>query len=226
MEAEDWESLRNTFARSIRIVMFLALPAAVGMYLLRLPLIEVLYQRGSFTAESTVQVANALQYFLTGLLAYTVVEVTVRAFYAFHDTRTPVMAGVLIALLNIVLSVWWVRSMGYGGLALANGVATTVEMVLLLAWFRQKLPGLEYRSLLIGLGQVSLATVGMGALLFYTQAWLTASVWVQAFAFRPLLLLGAGIGLAVPSYFGLSWLLGFRDWLALRQQPEGRPVIV
>ncbi len=226
VEAEDWESLRNTFARSIRIVMFLALPAAVGMYLLRLPLIEVLYQRGSFTAESTVQVANALQYFLTGLLAYTVVEVTVRAFYAFHDTRTPVMAGVLIALLNIVLSVWWVRSMGYGGLALANGVATTVEMVLLLAWFRQKLPGLEYRSLLIGLGQVSLATVGMGALLFYTQAWLTASVWVQAFAFRPLLLLGAGIGLAVPSYFGLSWLLGFRDWLAFRQQPEGRPVIV
>ncbi len=215
VESRDWEDLQDTFGRSIRMVMFLVLPAAVGMYLLRLPLIEALYQRGSFTAESTAQVAYALQFFLTGLLAYAVVEITVRAFYAFHDTRTPVTAGVLIALLNMGLSIWWVRHLGFGGPALANGVATTVEMLLLLLWLRRKLPGLGYQPLLIGLGQVGLATAGMAALLWYTQGWLIASAWVQDFAFRSWLLLGAGIGLAVPVYFGLAWLVGFRDWLSL-----------
>ena len=223
VESGHWKNLQDTFGQSIRMVMFLALPATAGMYLLRLPLIEVLYQRGSFTAESTAQVAYALQFFLTGLLAYAVVEVTVRAFYAFHDTRTPVAAGVLIALLNMGLSIWWVRPLGFGGPALANGVATTLEMLLLLLWLRRKLPGLRYRPLVIGLGQVGLATVGMAVLLWYTQDRLTASVWVQDSAFRPLLLLGAGIGLSVPVYFGLTWLVGFRDWLSLRRSPRSQP---
>ncbi len=224
----DWSALQDTFSRSIRIVVFFAVPAAVGMYLLRLPLIEVLYQRGSFTAESTVQVAYVLQFFLTGLLAYTVVEVTVRAFYAFHDTRTPVTAGVLIALLNMGLSIWWIGPLGVGGPALANGIATTVEMLLLLLWLRRKLPELEYRPLLRGLGQVGLATAGMAALLWYTQDWLMASGWGQDSAFRPLLLLGAGLGLAVPVYFGLAWAVGFRDWqsLSLRPGPAIRPAAV
>ena len=222
-EAGNWENLQHTFWRSIRMVVFLALPAAAGMYLLRLPLIEVLYQRGSFTAESTIQVAYALQFFLTGLLAYSVVEITVRAFYAFHDTRTPVIAGVLIALLNIALSVWWVRILGFGGPALANGVATTIEMVLLLMLLRRKLPGLTYGPLLRGLAQVGVATAGMAALLWYTQGELMSLAWVQDSPFRPWLLLGVGIGLAVPVYFGLTWILGFRDWLSLRRDPEKLP---
>ncbi len=221
VESQDWNTLQNTLRRSLRLVMFLALPAAAGMYLLRLPLIEALYERGSFTPESTIQVAYALQFFLPGLLAYAVVEITVRVFYAFHDTRTPVVAGVLTALLNMGFSVWWVRSLGFGGPALANGVATTLEMLLLLSWLRRKLPNLEYRLLLTGLGQVVLATAGMAAWLWYTQDRLIASGWVQDSVFRPWLLIGAGIGLAVPIYLGLTWLLGFRDWW-LRHAPESQ----
>lgn len=223
VENQEWKDLQDTFWRSIRMVVFLAVPAAAGMYLLRLPLIEVLYQRGSFTAESVTQVAYALQFFLTGLLAYAVVEITVRTFYAFHDTRTPVLAGLLIALLNVGLSVWWVRILGFGGPALANGVATTIEMVLLLAWLRRKLPGLTYGPLLRGLGQVGVATAGMSALLWYTQEGLLASDWIQENPYRAWLLLGAGIGLAVPVYFGLTWILGFRDWLSLRRGSDGVP---
>ncbi len=223
VEGRNWEALQDALGRSIRIVVFLALPATAGMYLLRIPLIEVLYERGSFTAESTAQVAYALQFFLTGLLAYAVVEVTVRVFYAFHDTRTPVAAGVLIALLNMGLSIWWVRPLGFGGPALANGVATTLEMVLLLFWLRRKLPHLRYRPLVTGLGQAGLATAGMAALLWYTQNWLAAAGWVQDFAFRPFLLLGAGIGLAIPVYFGLTWAVGFRDWWGLRRGAGRQP---
>lgn len=213
VEDDDWQGVGATFAQAVRMTVFLALPAGAGMYLLRMPLVEVLYQRGSFTAESTAHVAHALQFYLIGLLAYSLVEITVRVFYACHDTVRPVSAGILIAVLNIGLSIWWVGPMGFGGLALANAVATSVEMILLLAWLGRRLPTLPWRPVLTGLGQAGLAAAGMAALLRFGL-----NLAQQEFGAPPpaLLQVTAGVAVAVPVYFGLAWLLGFRDWTSLR----------
>ena len=90
------DDMAASFRTMFRLIIWLAVPAAVGMYLLRMPLVELLYERGSFDAASTERVARALQFFLPGLAAYAAVEITVRAFYALHDTRRPMLAGVTI----------------------------------------------------------------------------------------------------------------------------------
>ena len=98
---------RNARSRSphhLRGVLLLSMPAAVGLMLIRKPIVALLYQRGEFTAHSTELVAWALLWYAAGLVGHSVVEVLARAFYALHDTRTPVIIGTIAMSLNIALS--------------------------------------------------------------------------------------------------------------------------
>lgn len=154
-------AMRRTFGQLLRTLLFLVIPAAVGLYLLRLPLITLLLQRGEFTAQSTQLVAYALQFYAIGLLAHALVEITVRAFYALHDTWTPVLVGIGAMILNIGLSLWWVKPLQHGGLALANSVATTIELGLLLWLLRGRLGGLDGAQLFRSLARQGVAAGGM-----------------------------------------------------------------
>lgn len=148
------DELRSSLAGALRGVIFLSLPAAVGLILIRTPLIRFLYEGGSFTARSTEMVTWALLWYAVGLPAHCLLEVVVRAFYALHDTRTPVGVGVAAMALNIALSFLFtglfarIGWMPHGGLALANSLATLLEMLTLLIWLRKRLQGLEGRRVL------------------------------------------------------------------------------
>jgi putative peptidoglycan lipid II flippase len=179
------DDMRSSLASTLRSVMLLSLPAALGLIILRQPLIELLYQRGEFTALSTQLVAWALLWYAVGLVGHSVVEIMVRAFYAMHDTKTPVLIGVLAMSLNVVFSVLFLRIfsrlewMPHGGLALANSLATTLEMIALLYVMRGRLKGLEGRRVIVGFGQAAIATFIMALVLvaWMNQA-LTRPIWL------------------------------------------------
>ncbi len=198
-------AMRTSFGQILRMILFLTIPAAVLLYLLRNPLITLLLQRREFTAESTTLVAFALQFYALGLVGHAVVEIVVRAFYALHNTWTPVLAGIGAMALNIGLSFWWVGSLQHGGLALANSVATTLEMFLLLWLLRGRLGGIDGRRLLTAVGKQSLAALVMGGLLWRWQMWLIA--WLQGHAYTDLLVVVTGLLLAATSYGGSALLL-------------------
>src|SRR5574341_436278 len=133
--------LRRTLGQVLRAVLFLSLPSTVGLIVLRVPLIRLLFERGEFTATDTQAPAWALLFFALGLVSHSLVEVITRAFYALHDTRTPVLIGGGAMLLNVILSLSLIRVIGdpgdlargaFAGLALANTLATTLEGVALL----------------------------------------------------------------------------------------------
>ena len=207
-----FDDMAASFRTMLRLVVWLAVPATVGMYLLRVPLIELLFERGSFDADSTQRVARALQYFLPGLTAYAAVEITVRAFYALHDTRRPMLAGVTIVLINIGLSLWWVGPLGYAGPALAASVATTVEILLLLWWLRAHLPRLAPAQLAWDSVRTAVASAAMGGAVWLVLAGIGsgAGPWAEA-AWIQLLL---GIAAGGTAYFLFSSVLGNVRWLA------------
>jgi putative peptidoglycan lipid II flippase len=170
--------LRATLAASLRGVLLLAIPATLGLILLRTPLVALLYQRGEFTEHSTKLVAWALLWYAAGLVGHSLVEVLARAFYAMRDTKTPVLVGVVAMSLNVAFSVafsaLFIR-LGWaphGGLALANSLATALEMVGLLLIMRRRLDGLQGRSLLLAAGQGALAAALMSLSLW---GWLAIS---------------------------------------------------
>jgi putative peptidoglycan lipid II flippase len=166
------DELRASLSASLRGVLLLAIPAALGLILLRVPLIRLLYERGEFTAHSTEMVTWALLWYALGLAGHSLLEVIVRAFYAMQDTRTPVGVGVGAMALNVALSLslpGLFRSWGWlplGGLALANSLATTLEMLTLLFLIRRRLKGINGRRLLAGAGQAGLGTLVMGLLVW------------------------------------------------------------
>src|SRR4029077_20269939 len=97
------EEMKSTLAFSLRIVSFITIPAAVGLVVMREPIIRVLFEHGEFVAESTGLTTRALFYYAFGLPAFAAIKLIVPAFYSTHDIGTPVrVAGYAVAL-NVVL---------------------------------------------------------------------------------------------------------------------------
>ncbi len=181
------QELRHTLSTSLRGMLLLAIPASVGLILLRTPLVAMLYQRSEFTPRSTELVAWALLWYAAGLIGHCVMEVLARAFYALHDTKTPVAVGVAAMSLNVIFSVLfsrWFSQWGWaphGGLALANSLATALETVGLLFFMRRRLGGIEGWQVWKGSLQAALAALVMGGGVF---GWLALSAgkpaWIIA----------------------------------------------
>jgi putative peptidoglycan lipid II flippase len=131
-QAGDIAAFRATLGNALRPLLFLSFPAAVILFAFRVPIVQTLFQTGAFSAESTSLVAAPLAFLAAGLVSYALVEALTRAFYAMHDTRTPVIAGIGIVVLNVVIGVALLDRMGYLGLALALSVSTTVEAIILI----------------------------------------------------------------------------------------------
>lgn len=167
--------LRDTLGQVLRAVLFLAIPASVGLVLLRLPLVQLLYERGAFTALDSEATAWALLFYGIGLAGHSLVEIITRAFYALHDTRTPVLIGGAAMLLNVVLSLTLIRVIGsptglargsFAGLALANTLATALEGLLLLILIGHRVNGQDWSRLLASLGRAAAASAVMALLLW------------------------------------------------------------
>ncbi len=199
------DEMRASLAATLRGVLLLAIPATVGLVLLRKPIVALIYQRGEFTSASTELVAWALLWYALGLIWHSILEVVSRAFYALHDTKTPVMVGVAAMSLNLAFSLLFselFRLGGWaphGGLALANSLATLLETCVLLYLMRRRLNGLHGQRLLRAVGAGGLAAVGMAVGLL---AWLGA-----ASALGDVLLGLGGVALGAGIYVGLLALL-------------------
>lgn len=159
-ESGDRDGMRASFARALKPLLFLSAPAAIALFFFRTSIVQTLFQGGAFTGESTKLVTAPLAWFAAGLVAYAAVEVLTRAFYAMHDTATPVAAGIFIIVLNIALGAALVNRYGYVELAFALSLTTTIEMLILLAVLRTRLGGIG-PSEVAWLGKVALASLVM-----------------------------------------------------------------
>jgi putative peptidoglycan lipid II flippase len=147
--------------------------------------------------------AYALAFFAFGLVAHSLLEVVTRAFYALHDTWTPVKIGIGAMVLNLALALLLIRPLSFGGLALANTIATTLETLALLWLIRPRVEGLGGRRLLASLARALPGTLALaGALLIFLDL---ASGW------SPWLVAGGGILLGGAIYASFALLLGRSD---------------
>lgn len=198
------DEMRISLATSLRGMLFFAVPASVGLILLRGPIAEMLFQNNNNSILTSL-IAWSLLWYAAGMIGHSILEVLTRAFYAQHDTKTPVLIGVIAMGLNVIFSfafsAWFARIgwIPHGGLALANSLATAIEATALFAIMRKRLGSFEDHVLARGFGKSLLAGLGMGiSLSFWTQIIGEMDHWISALS-------GVIVGILIYTFF--SWAL-------------------
>ncbi len=226
--AKDFESLKKTLSFSVRIVAFITIPAALGLMILREPIIRVLFQHGQFVAESTRLTARALLYYAIGLPALATVKLVVPAFYSTRDTKTPVIVAFISLIINIVLNILFLevffKRVQNGGPALATALATFFDFFALLIIFRLRYGSMGTMEILRSFGKVSLCAGIMGVACWignhYTAFTIHSRFLVQLLVFSGLI-----IGATV-LYLTLAWIFRCHEieevyGIAVRRRPAG-----
>jgi len=157
-------------SRAVRLTLFVMLPLTGISIVLRNEVVGVLFGGSRFDRGALDLIAATLLTFLLGLTAHALISILARAFYARHDTRTPVAAAILAVVINSTLAAVFAGPFGLPGLGLAIAIAAWVETIMLLIVLRWSLPQLAFRPLLsLGIRSLavaiggSLAAAGVGA---------------------------------------------------------------
>jgi len=207
--AHNWDEMKRTFGFSMRIVSFITIPAAVGLILLRKPIIQVLFEHGQFSGESTQLTAHALLFYSLGLPAFAAIKMITPMYYSTQDTMTPARVGLCALGLNVALNaiflLFFFRALSNGSPALASSLVAYFNFGALLLLFRKRYGPLGAKGMIISLVKISVCAALMAAV---SYAGLRA---VHLLADRQLLaeagLLTAVVLVSAAVYFALARLL-------------------
>ncbi len=236
----DVKGKRDAMSNSIRFILITTIPSAVGLIVVGRPLISLL-EGGAFDASATALVFSTLQFFTLGLVTQSVVEVAARSFYADKDTMLPLWASLANAILNISLAfvlsgVAQVEARGFynqialqfpslglrpdfgnvGGLALAQSIGFTVEMLILLFVLRRRWRGLNENTLIMTTIKSVIASIVMAVLILIVDSVLNAlDLFGRGRVFTGVLL-GIEVFVGLVGFIGAAAVLKMEELRLLR----------
>ena len=203
---KKFPAFRSTLQEGLSYLVFVNLIASVLLVVLAEPIVRLIFQHGKFDANSTHRASFALACLAPGLVAFSMVNILARAFYALGDTRTPMQISVVCLGLNLVFALWLILPFRQGGLGLANSLTAACNVGLLLYALRRKLSRLD----LSPLTQTLPAKVGSAAVAG-ALAWVTWRYWERGVGHENLpARIGAvfaPMALAGLSYWGITFFL-------------------
>lgn len=209
--------------RSIEFVLFLTLPAAVGIWVLSDEIIRVLYERGAFGAENTAVVASILAIYGLGLPGFVLIKALQPGYYAREDTKTPMRFTLISVALNTGLAVSLFPIFAESGIAVAEAAAGWTNTILLfsvLLW-RGHL-SVEW-SLVTRTLRLLVAAAIMGGVLAYISDYWSAWLLPSSPLVNQLMALAGLIAIAMPVYFGIAFLIGGANIGMIRRSLKRKP---
>jgi putative peptidoglycan lipid II flippase len=239
--------MRHSLQFALRVSSFIAVPAAVGLFVLATPIITVLFRRGAFGPQEVEMTALALRALTIGLWSVSLVRILIAAFYALGDTRSPFYIASIAFVTNLLFSLMFMGSISdplgspligavafltstlevvnlrHAGLSLATSLSATVNLLLLGILLIRRLGGFDFRILAASVGRSLAAALIMGLVVHWIASpfdWNAAGD-----AFIKAAVLGGAIGCGGLVYGLVTWLLGAPEIEALRAtvRRRGRP---
>lgn len=201
----DHANLAAAYRKGMRLILVINTPAAVGLVVLAEPIVRLLFQRGAFTANDTLQMVPILAVYALGLPFFSFVNLVLRAFYAQKDTATPVRAAFLSFFVNLGLSVLLMGPLSTVGLAVASNIAVIVQAWYLQVRLSRKQSALGFGYLARDAVKVLLASLLMGVVV--AGCWQLWRRMAPVSSYQDAVALIAMIGVGVVSYAGLAWVL-------------------
>ncbi len=158
---KDFHALSRTISLGLRIAVFVALPATVGLLLVRNQIVAVLFERGKFTETDTMSTAIVLCFYALGLCGYFLQQILTRAFYSMQDSKIPAKSALAAVVINIVLNLSLVWPMGTAGLALSTAICSYIQVIILIVAIQKSLGGTLLDQLAITILKTAAATAIM-----------------------------------------------------------------
>lgn len=199
---------RSALAHSIRLVLLLTIPAAIGLVILAEPIIRLIYEHGRFTPEATRQTAAALRFYAIGLAGYSADKVLAPAFYAIDRRYVPMFVAFTSIAINFALNWFFTFYLHWGhrGLAFSTSMVAITNFFFLYSMMRHYTGRLETGAMVLTIGKLLLAGTALAgicwlAFTFFFSTHAHAPAWQNAIAMLITVAFGAG------TFFSAAYLL-------------------
>jgi putative peptidoglycan lipid II flippase len=136
---KDQQRLSFLLSESFRWLAIAFIPVSAFFFIYAFPIIEIIFQRGAFNADSTLLTSRPLAVYSVGMLFFAIETIVVFFYFANADTKTPVFVGIGCAILNIVSTWILIHYIGYIGIALGYVIQKTVKTIILLVLLKRKI---------------------------------------------------------------------------------------
>ncbi|MDR2166817.1 MAG: murein biosynthesis integral membrane protein MurJ [Clostridiales bacterium] len=123
---ENRAEFSQTLSGAVSGMAFIIFPMTAGIFLLRTPIVRLIFERGEFTAEATQRVSYALGILTLSIIGYGLVSILSRALYADHDGKTPMFITIVAIAINFAVAMIFVNILGIGGPALAAAISVNL----------------------------------------------------------------------------------------------------
>jgi len=170
------QQFKSVLRQGVEASLFIGLPASIGMIVVRYPAVQLIFQKGNFTAEDTRLVALSAAIYSAAIWAFSLQQILNRAYYALHDTTTPLVLGIVNLVINIVveLPLLW-TGLAESGMAAGTLVSFAIQAVAMLLMLDRRVSGLGMSQSIPAIFKMVIASALM---------WL-ACVCVQYLPFYP-----------------------------------------
>ncbi|MGN9165032.1 murein biosynthesis integral membrane protein MurJ [Tissierellaceae bacterium HCP3S3_D8] len=205
----DGYKLKKIFNQGVNIILLVTVPATVGMILLAEPIVRIFFERNAFDSTATMMTSQALIFYSVGLIGSSLRMMLNKVFYSFQDTRTPMINGCMAVILNVVLNLLFIRSMGHSGLALATSISAIFTTCLLFVDLKKKLGSIGLKSMLVTFFKTFFAAIIMGIVVYLIYFKLGGLIAGKKIVDMIMLLLSIFIGVIV--YFTLCVLFKIEE---------------
>ncbi|HMK24112.1 MAG TPA: lipid II flippase MurJ, partial [Terriglobales bacterium] len=212
--------MRATLGFGLRMILFIILPAMLGLMLLRMPIVHLFFEHGTFTPHDTAETALAVLCYAVGLWAFASVRIIVAAFYSLQDTKTPALSAAIAVASNLAFSLALMSTLGAPGLALATALASVVNGSILVVVLNRRLGGVDWTAVGRSAGRVVIACLPLILACFWVasaQVWTHPSEWAAKSV-----MLFVAVGLSVCGYLGVHALMGSEEldvvWSMVRRK--------
>ncbi len=176
----DHALMRSTVNHGLRTLLFVMIPASVGLLTLAGPITRLVFGWGAFDATAVAHTAVALQFYAPGLMVFCLAKVFVPTFYALQDTRTPFRLGLLAVAINFTLNVvfvlTWPEDIRHAGLAFATVLSEGVNGCALGFLLHRRLGSPGWGKIFFGAGRALVASAAMAGLLLLAHPALERSL--------------------------------------------------
>ncbi|SHH53343.1 putative peptidoglycan lipid II flippase [Anaerosphaera aminiphila DSM 21120] len=153
---------KSVMSASIKAVLFITVPATVGMLIFARPIVEIAFLHGKFTTQNVIDTASTLRFYSFALISLSFSSVLNRVFYSLSDTKTPFIVGVVNVLLNIGINLIVAQKFGTRGMAASVSISTAIAVFLDFVFLRRKIGRLGMKSYIKAFIKVAIASVVMG----------------------------------------------------------------